>query len=137
MLEDALAFLQSGKRVVAAALRRERTTLNDDTFFSNNSFSESEIVRHLLGNIKFLLRRKIVVVAALDVSCYSESERNFLKFLDGRSGTPQGFIEKFYILLEKTYRAIGRVTDSIFDCNRTLALYPTCIEAFKHTGLPI
>jgi hypothetical protein len=93
MLEDALVFLQSGKRVVLASLRRERTTLNDDSFFSHNSSLESEIIRHFLGNIKFLLRRKIVVVAALDVSCYSESERNFSKFLDGRRGTPQGFIE--------------------------------------------
>ena len=76
-------------------------------------------------------------MAALDVSCYSESEMNFSKFLEGRRGTPQGFIEECYMLREKTYRAIGRVIDSIVDCNRTLALYPTCIEAFNHTSLPI
>jgi hypothetical protein len=98
MLEDALVFLQSGKRVVVVALRRESTTLNDDRFCSHNSCSESEIVRHLLGNINFLWKIKIVVVAALDVSCYSESERNFSKFLDGRRGTPQGFIEECYML---------------------------------------
>jgi hypothetical protein len=137
MLEDALVFLQSGKRVVVVALRRERTTLNDDSFFSHNSSSESEIVRHLLGNIEFLLRRKTIVVAALDVSCYSESERNFSKFINGRRDTPQGFIGECYMLREKSYRATGRVIDSIVDCNRTLALYPTCIEAFNHMGLPI
>jgi hypothetical protein len=98
MLEDALVFLQSGKRVVVVALRRESTTLNDDSFCSHNSCSESEIARHLLGNINFSWKIKIVVVAALDVSCYSESERNFSKFLDGRRGTPQGFIEECYML---------------------------------------
>jgi hypothetical protein len=40
MLEDALVLLQSGKKAAAAALRRESTTLNDDSFCSENSASE-------------------------------------------------------------------------------------------------
>jgi hypothetical protein len=83
----------------------------------------------LLGNIKFLLRRKTALVAALDAGHYSESARHFSKILDGRRGTPQGFIAECYMLRATAYQAAGRVTDSITDCNRTLALDRTCIEA--------
>lgn len=88
MMEDALVLLQSGKRAAAAAIRRESMTLNDDSFCSENSSSELEIVSHLLGNIKFLLRRKTAAMAALDAGLYSESARHFSKIIDGRRGTP-------------------------------------------------
>jgi tetratricopeptide (TPR) repeat protein len=127
-------LLQSGKRVASAAFRRESTSRNDDSFCSENSASESEIVSHLLGNIKFLLRRKAAAVAALDAGLYSESARHFSKILDGRRGTPQGFISECYMLRATAYQAAGRVTDSIADCNRTLALDPTCIEALTTRG---
>lgn len=129
MMEDALVLLQSGKRVASAAFRRESTSRNDDSFCSENSASESEIVSHLLGNIKLLLRRKAAAAAALDAGLYSESVRHFTKILDGRRGTPQGFISECYMLRATAYQAAGRVTDSIADCNRTLALDPVCIEA--------
>lgn len=129
MMEDALVLLQSGKRVASAAFRRESTCRNDDSFCAENSASESEIVSHLLGNIKFLLRRKAAAVAALDAGLYSESARHFSKIIDGRRGTPQGFIAECYMLRATAYQSAGRVTDSIADCNRTLALDPSCIEA--------
>eukprot|EP01018_Ginkgo_biloba_P027414 Gb_38343 [translate_table: standard] len=129
MMEDAMILLQSGKRVASAAFRRESICWNDDSFCSENSASESEIVSHLLGNIKFLLRRRAAAVAALDAGLYSESVRHFSKILDGRRGTPQGFIAECYMFRATAYQAGGRITDAIADCNRTLALNPTCIEA--------
>jgi len=89
-MEDTLVLLQSGKINAFVASRRESMSLNDDGFCYENFALESEIVSHLLGNRKLLLRRKIVVVATLDASLYSESARKFSKILDGRRDTTQG-----------------------------------------------
>ncbi|GLJ09066.1 hypothetical protein SUGI_0101100 [Cryptomeria japonica] len=129
LMEDALLLLQSGKRVASAAFRRESICRSDDSFCSENSATDAEVVSHLLGNIKLLLRRKVAAMAALDAGLYLESARHFSKILDGRRGTPQGFIAECYMLRATAYQADGRVTDSIADCNRTLALDPTCMEA--------
>ncbi|KAH9306654.1 hypothetical protein KI387_011058, partial [Taxus chinensis] len=100
LMEDALLLLQSGKRVSYAALRRESICRSEDSFCSENSSSDSEVVSHLLGNIK----------------ASSEEESDRYGCFRCRS-------------LLRVYQADGRVTDSIADCNRTLALDPMCMEA--------
>eukprot|EP01018_Ginkgo_biloba_P015442 Gb_13961 [translate_table: standard] len=130
MMEDAMILLQSSKRAASAAFRQKSRCRNDDSFSSENwTSSESEIVSHLLGNIKLLLRRRAAAMAALDAGLYSESARHFSKILDGKRGTPQGFIAECYMYRAAAHHASGRVADAIADCNRTLALDPTCIEA--------
>ncbi|KAL6179620.1 hypothetical protein ACLB2K_051133 [Fragaria x ananassa] len=146
LMEDAMALLQTGKRLAAAAFRRESTSLSDDSFsfpnfFNNTSSSnnapstpprtitETETVTHLLSHIKQLLRRRTAALAALEVGAYSESIRHFSKILDGRRGAPQGFLAECYMQRASAYRATGRIAEAIADCNRTLALDPSCIQA--------
>ncbi|KAB2605064.1 hypothetical protein D8674_004781 [Pyrus ussuriensis x Pyrus communis] len=148
LMEDAMALLQTGKRLATAAFRRQSICWSDDSF-SLSSFnpsndmlssanapatpprmlSESETVTHLLTHIKLLLRRRTAAIAALDAGLYSEAIRHFSKILDGRRGAPQGFLAECYMQRASAFRAAGRIAEAIADCNRTLALEPSCIQA--------
>ncbi|KAF3436529.1 hypothetical protein FNV43_RR23621 [Rhamnella rubrinervis] len=147
LMEDALALLQTGKRLATAAFRRESICWSDDSFsFSDfpisgdistanqpvsppRSLSESESVTQLLSHIKLLIRRRTAAVAALGAGLYSEAIRHFSKIVDGRRSAPQGFLAECYMHRASAYRSAGRIAESIADCNRTLTLDPTCIQA--------
>nr|GEU38859.1 hypothetical protein [Tanacetum cinerariifolium] len=142
-MEDAMALLQTGKRLASAAFRRESICWSDDSFsFSAETFSdgyhpqtpprtESESIGHLLGHIKLLVRRKTAAMAALEAGLYSEAIRHFSKIVDGRRGAPQGFLAECYMYRATAYQSCNRIAEAIADCNRTLALEPSCIEALS------
>lgn len=140
-----MALLQTGKRLASAAFRRESISWSDDSFqhsdhqISNDmsiapatpprTVSESETVTQLLIHLKLLIRRRTAALAALDAGLYSEAIRHFSKIVDSRRGTPQGFLAQCYMHRASAYRQSGRITEAIADCNRTLALEPSCIQA--------
>ncbi|KAI9099107.1 hypothetical protein K1719_024874 [Acacia pycnantha] len=147
LMEDAMVLLQTGKRLASAAFRRESVCWSDDSFsLTNIPFSgdaanpppttpprtpltEFENVTQLLSHIKLLVRRRTAALAALDAGLYSEAIRHFSKIVDGRRGAPQAFLAECYMHRASAYRSAGRIAESIADCNRTLALDPTCIQA--------
>lgn len=144
LMEDAMALLQTGKRLATAAFRRQSVCWSEDSFSISattgtsattptspprNDPTDSETVNQLLAHIKLLLRRKTAALAALDAGLYSEAIRHFTKIVDGRRGAPQGFLAECYMNRASAYRSAGRIAESIADCNRTLALDPTCIQA--------
>ncbi|KAM6558887.1 hypothetical protein CsatA_028126 [Cannabis sativa] len=148
LMEDAMALLQTGKRLASAAFRRESICWSEDSFFLSNfplsgevssatnrpasppqSLSESENVNNLLSHIKLLLRRRTAAIAALDAGLYSEAIRHFSKIVDGRRGAPQGFLAECYMHRAAAYKSAGRIAEAIADCNRTLALDQSCIQA--------
>nr|GMD63975.1 DnaJ subfamily C member like [Ipomoea batatas] len=142
LMEDAMALLQTGKRIATDALRRQSICRSSDTFsFSRFPISgvdnsqppktESESISQMLSHIKMLLRRKTSAIAALDAGLYPEAIRHFSKIVDGRRGAPQGFLAECYTLRASAYQSAGRIADAIADCNRTLALEPSCIEALS------
>ncbi|XAR61398.1 hypothetical protein NMG60_11035090 [Bertholletia excelsa] len=144
LMEDAMLLLQTGKRLATAAFRRESICWSDDSFsLSKLPFSgelvtppsppktEAENITQLLNHIKLLLRRKTAAIAALDAGLYSEAIRHFSKIVDSRRGAPQGFLAECYMFRASAYRSAGRIAESIADCNRTLSLDPTCIEALN------
>lgn len=150
LMEDAMVLLQTGKRLASATLRRESVCWSQDSFnVTNIQFStdatnappttpprtllaaDSESVTQLLGHIKFLLRRRAAALAALDAGLYSEAIRHFSKIVDGRRSAPQSFLVECYILRASAHRSAGRIAESIADCNRTLALDPTSIQALE------
>lgn len=142
-----MALLQTGKRLASAAFRRESICWSDDSFSLSNFpelsaatstspprgaaplLSESENVSQLLAHIKLLLRRRTAAIAALDAGLYSEAIRHFSKIVDGRRAAPQGFLAECYMHRAAAFRSAGRIAESIADCNRTLALDPSCIQA--------
>ncbi|MCO5579640.1 hypothetical protein L7F22_033497 [Adiantum nelumboides] len=137
MLEDAMVLLQKGKRSASDISRKKSNGMREDNFCSdasnrststqNASLAESELVVHLLGNVKFLLRRRAAAMAALEAGLYAESARHFSKIIDGRKGnTPQAFIADCYLHRAIAYQATGRVVDAISDCNRCLVMSPYC-----------
>ncbi|MCO5582856.1 hypothetical protein L7F22_036757 [Adiantum nelumboides] len=137
MLEDAMILLQKGKRSASDISRKKSNGMREDNFCSDASnrststrsasLAESELVVHLLGNVKFLLRRRAAAMAALEAGLYAESARHFSKIIDGRKGnTPQGFIADCYLHRAIAYQATGRVVDAISDCNRCLVMSPYC-----------
>lgn len=156
-MEDAMVLLQTGKRLATAAFRRESICWSDDSFSLANfplasdisaagvtasnqspanaivipsrSVTELESVSQLLAHIKLLLRRRAAALAALDAGLYSEAIRHFSKIVDGRRGAPQGFLAECYMHRASAYRSAGRIAEAIADCNRTLALEPSCIQA--------
>jgi hypothetical protein len=150
-MEDAMVLLQTGKRLASAAFRRESVCWSDDSFsLWNTPFSgddavskppattppkspltESETVNQLLAHIKFLLRRRAAAIAAMDAGLHSEAIRHFSKIVDSRRGAPQGFLAECYMHRATANRSAGRIADSIADCNRTLSLDPTCIQALE------
>ncbi|CAL5208847.1 unnamed protein product [Lathyrus oleraceus] len=150
LMEDALVLLQTGKRLASAAFRRESVCWSDDSFslwstpFSGDAISkpiattpprsplsESETVNQLIAHIKFLLRRRAAAIAAMDAGLHTEAIRHFSKIVDGRRGAPQGFLAECYMHRGTAFRSAGRIADSIADCNRTLSLDPTCIQALE------
>ncbi|CAH2072054.1 unnamed protein product [Thlaspi arvense] len=152
LMEDAMVLLQTGKRLATAAFRRQSICWSDDSFilFSSadggssppssvvvssasqpRSLTESESVAHVLSHIKLLLRRRAAALAALDAGLYSESIRHFSKILDSRRGAPQGFLAQCFMHRASAYRSAGRIAESIADCNKTLALDPSCLQALE------
>lgn len=150
LMEDAMVLLQTGKRLASAAFRRESVCWTDDSFslwktpFSGDDvskppgttppkspLSESETVNQLLAHIKFLLRRRTAAIAAMDAGLHTEAIRHFSKIVDGRRAAPQGFLAECYMYRASAFRSAGRIADSIADCNRTLSLDPTCIQALE------
>ncbi|TKY61729.1 dnaJ-like subfamily C member 3-like [Spatholobus suberectus] len=150
LMEDAMVLLQTGKRLASAAFRRESVCWSEDSFsvtnipFSGDAtnappttpprtlLADSEsVVTQLLGHIKFLLRRRAAALAALDAGLYSEAVRHFSKIVDGRRSAPQSFLAECYMHRASAHRSAGRIAESIADCNRTLALDPTCIQALE------
>lgn len=143
LMEDAIVLLQTGKRLATDAFRRESICWSEDSFsFAKYPISgknccttlpitESETISQLLSHIKLLLRRKTAAIAALDAGLYSEAIRHFSKIVDGRRGAPQGFMAECYMYRASAYRSSGRIAEAIADCNRTLALDPSCIGALR------
>ncbi|KAF5206980.1 Tetratricopeptide repeat (TPR)-like superfamily protein [Thalictrum thalictroides] len=147
LMEDAMVLLQTGKRLSAVSSRRESVYWSDDSFsFSSvatnsdtNTISllttvpltEDVSLGQLLAHIKVLICRRTAAMAALDAGHYPEAIRHFSKILDGRRGTPQGFLAGCYIYRANAYRAAGRIAEAIADCNRALALDSTCIPALS------
>ncbi|GLT43144.1 hypothetical protein SLA2020_171150 [Shorea laevis] len=152
LMEDAMVLLQTGKRLATAAFRRESICWSDDSFSlpattasdisasvaatppstpprNGIPLSETENISQLLSHIKFLVRRRTAAIAALDAGLYSEAIRHFSKIVDGRRPAPQGFLAECYLYRALAYKASGRIAESISDCNKTLALDPTCIQA--------
>eukprot|EP00250_Pteridium_aquilinum_P014788 c22199_g1_i1 orf=7-2007(-) len=136
MLEDAMSLLQRGKRSASDMSRKQSNGMREDNFCTEPGVRstsirsalsvESELVMQMLANIKFLLRRRAAAMAALEAGLYAESVRHFSKIIDGRKGTPQGFIADCYLHRAIAYQATGRVVDAISDCNRSLVLSPHC-----------
>lgn len=142
-----MVLLQTGKRLATAAFRRQSICWSDDSFilFSSNdggssppsvvvtsgSQPRSESIAHVLSHIKLLLRRRAAALAALDAGLYSESIRHFSKILDSRRGAPQGFLAQCFMHRASAYRSAGRIAESIADCNKTLALDPSCLQALE------
>ncbi|KAI6694626.1 hypothetical protein NL676_022336 [Syzygium grande] len=151
LMEDAMVLLQTGKRLATAAFRRESVCWSDDSFSLSDlpipaeiacpgtpprdgaASSDPESVNQLLSHIKLLGRRRSAALAALDAGLHSEAIRHFTKIVDNRRGAaaPQGFLAECYMHRASAYRSAGRVAESIADCNRTLALNPTCIQALE------
>ncbi|KAI3414389.1 uncharacterized protein J3R85_016389 [Psidium guajava] len=155
LMEDAMVLLQTGKRLATAAFRRESVSWSDDSFClldlpvpaeiacpntppgtpprAAPFASDPESVNQLLSHIKLLRRRRAAALAALDVGLHSEAIRHLTKIVDSRRGNaaPQGFLAECYMHRASAYRSAGRVAESIADCNRTLALDPTCIQALE------
>ncbi|XP_012082875.1 uncharacterized protein LOC105642607 [Jatropha curcas] len=149
LMEDAMALLQTGKRLSTAAFRRESISWSDDSFSISNfpisgdistssapptpprNLSDTESISQLLSHIKLLLRRRAAAIAALDAGLYSEAIRHFTKIVEGRRGAPQGFLAECYMHRAFAYKSSGRIAEAIADCNKNLALDPTCIQALE------
>ncbi|KAG2241881.1 hypothetical protein Bca52824_096276 [Brassica carinata] len=126
LMEDAMVLLQTGKRLASAEFRRRSICWSDDSFtlLSESSSStspprnltEGENFTHLLAHIKLLLRRRAAAIAALDAGLFSESIR---------------FLAECYMHRATAYRSAGRIAEAIADCNKTLALEPSCIQALE------
>ncbi|XP_010481139.1 PREDICTED: uncharacterized protein LOC104759976 [Camelina sativa] len=137
LMEDAMILLQNGKRLATAELRRESISWSDDSFvlFTIGSqpqpITESDIVSQKLSQTKLLLRRRTAALAAFDAGLYPESIRHYSKIVDSRRGAPQSFIADCLIRRSSAYKFADRIADSIADCNITLALNPSCLEALE------
>ncbi|KAF8074457.1 hypothetical protein N665_1101s0019 [Sinapis alba] len=143
LMEDALVLLQTGKRLATAEFRRQSICRSDDSFCLLLSDSESsssppgklpecETVSRLLAHTKVLLRRRAAGFAAFDAGHFSESIRHFSKILEGRRRpAPQGFLADCYMHRAAAYRSAGKIAEAIADCNKTLALEPSCIHALE------
>lgn len=144
-----MVLLQTGKRLASAAFRRESICRSEDSFSLSDfpfyseissmnppntpprALSDTETITNLLSHIKLLIRRRTAALAALDAGLYAEAIRHFSKIVDGRRGAPQGFLAECYMYRASAYRSAGRIAESIADCNRTLALNPSCIQALE------
>ncbi|KAL1216200.1 hypothetical protein V5N11_018653 [Cardamine amara subsp. amara] len=142
LMEDALILLQTGKRIANAEFRRLSVSWSDDSFshiLSESSsvtpprkVTECDTVTNLLAHTKNLLRRRAAGFAAFDAGLFSDSIRHFSKILDGRRRpAPQGFLADCYMHRAAAYRSAGKIAEAIADCNKTLALEPSCIHALE------
>ncbi|CAA0843294.1 Heat shock protein DnaJ with tetratricopeptide repeat [Striga hermonthica] len=138
LMEDAMVLLQTGKRLAAAASRRESVHLSDDAFSLNKPSPETTpppppnaASHHLLSHVKLLLRRRAAASAALDAGLHSEAIRHFSKILDGRRGAPYPFLAGCYVRRAAAYCSAGRLADAFADCNRALALDSSSTEALS------
>lgn len=132
MMQDAVVLLSNGKRAASAATRKQSNSRREDYFLSDYVLGpDSDLVSYLLHNIKNLLRRRAAALAALEAGLYLEAVRHFSKIIDGRKGTPQGFIAECCMYRAMAYHAANRIVDAIADCNRTLALNPMCAAALS------
>uniref|UniRef100_A0ACD5WST2 Uncharacterized protein n=1 Tax=Avena sativa TaxID=4498 RepID=A0ACD5WST2_AVESA len=155
LMEDAVALLQTGRRLASAAFRRESVCWSEDSFSPSNSSanamsgpanrrafgpasgmpppSEADSVSQLLAHVKLLLRRRAAAVAALDAGLPAEAVRHFSKVLDARRGgvLPHSFATACLVGRAAAFRASGRPADAIADCNRALALDPAFIPALR------
>ncbi|CAN8253912.1 unnamed protein product [Cochlearia groenlandica] len=144
LMEDAMVLLQTGKRIATAEFRRQSICWSDDSFSlllsdspsSSSSpprqITECETVSRLLAHTKLLLRRRAAAFASFNAGLYSESIRHFSKILDGRRRpAPQGFLADCYMHRAAAYRSAGKIAEAIADCNKTLALEPSCIHALE------
>ncbi|KAE8699600.1 hypothetical protein F3Y22_tig00110576pilonHSYRG00010 [Hibiscus syriacus] len=154
LMEDAMALLQAGKRLASSAFRRESICWSDDGFSLPTTINTSDIssaattpprnptslfelenISQLLSYIKFLIRRRTAAIAALDAGLYSEAIRHFSKIVEGRRPAPQGFLSECYMHRASAYKALGRIAEAITDCNKTLALDPSCIQALDSRAM--
>ncbi|XP_076901933.1 uncharacterized protein LOC143556525 [Bidens hawaiensis] len=137
LLEDAMALLQTGKRLASAAFRRESVCWSDDsfTFSGNQQQTASESICHLVSYIKLLLRRKAAAIAAAEAGLHTESIRHFSKIVDRRRSIPQNFLAECYMQRAAAFKSAGRIAEAIGDCNRTLSLDPSCVEALHTRAL--
>lgn len=133
MMEDAMILLSCSKRAASAAHRKLSSKFNEDFFFPDGTQSTGDVglVNQLLGNIKTLVRRRTAALAALDAGLYTEAARHFSKIIDGRRGTPQGFIAECYMHRAVAYQSTSKIIDALVDCNRSIALNPLCAEALS------
>lgn len=148
LMEDAMVLLQTGKRLATAEFRRQSVSLSDDSVslllsespssssssyaFPPRKVSECETVTNLLAHTKNLLRRRSAGFAAFDAGLFSDSIRHFSKILDGRRRpAPQGFLADCYMHRAAAYKSSGKIAEAIADCNKTLALEPSCIHALE------
>ncbi|XP_072960005.1 uncharacterized protein [Typha angustifolia] len=138
LMEDAMVLLQTSRRLASAAFRRESICWSDDSFSSSSSNSSnsppSSSSSHLLSHIKLLRRRRAAAVAALDAGLHSESIRHFTKLLLLRRSTiplPHPFAASCLVGRAAAFRAAGKISDAIADCNRALALDPASIPALR------
>ncbi|KAL1198072.1 hypothetical protein V5N11_001160 [Cardamine amara subsp. amara] len=132
LMEDAMVLLQTGKRLATAAFRRQSICWSDDSFIIfSSSDGASETIAHLLSHIKLLLRRRTAALAALDAGLFSESIRHFSKILESRRGAAKEFLAECFMHRASAYRSAGRIAESIADCNKALALEPSCLQALE------
>ncbi|KAI5068051.1 hypothetical protein GOP47_0017045 [Adiantum capillus-veneris] len=133
MMEDAMILLSNGKRFASAAQRKQSSRFNEDSFLldGTHAAADVEVVNDLLINIKSLLRRRTAALAALDVGLYTEAARHFSKIIDGRKGTPQGFVAECYMYRAFAHQAANKIVDALADYNRCLVLNPMCAEALS------
>ncbi|KAG6485082.1 uncharacterized protein LOC122011442 [Zingiber officinale] len=138
LMEDALVLLQTGRRLAAAASRRRSVSSSGDSFISfsdtvgsSGAATESESASQLISHIKLLLRRTSAAAAALEVGAASEAVRHFSKVLDGRRGVPAAYAAGCFVGRASAHRLAGRLAEAIADCNRALAVEPSCITALR------
>ncbi|KAF8089724.1 hypothetical protein N665_0498s0025 [Sinapis alba] len=137
LMEDAMVLLQTGKRLASAEFRRRSICWSDDSFIpfsgssSSTSLTDGDNVTHLLAHIKLLLRRRAAAIAAFNAGLFSESIRHFSKIVDGRRPAPQGFLAECYMHRAAAFKSAGRIAEAIADCNKTLALEPSWIQALE------
>ncbi|XP_074572295.1 uncharacterized protein LOC141828764 [Curcuma longa] len=138
LMEDALVLLQTGRRLAAAASRRRSVSSYGDNFISysdtvgsSGAAKESESASQLISHIKLLLRRTSAAAAALEVGAASEAVRHFSKVLDGRRGVPAAYAVGCLVGRASAHRLAGRLAEAIADCNRALAVEPSCITALR------
>ncbi|KAK8972235.1 hypothetical protein V6N11_028941 [Hibiscus sabdariffa] len=94
-----------------------------------SSFSKFENISQLLSHIKLLIRRRAAAITAFDACLNHEAICHFSNIVDGCRPAPQGFLAKSYMQRASACKAFGCIAKSILDCNKTLALDPTCIQA--------